>query len=227
MQGLVIFDVDGTLARTSQVDDDCWLQAAKDILGLDDMETDWGAYEHSTDEAIASQLIRDRTDFADNHETIERVRRRHDELTHAAVDADPSLFQATPGAEGVFDRLAEDGWASAIATGGWKGTATLKLVRAGIDIEGVPAAFAQDARPREDLIRLARDRAQATHGVAFERVVYVGDGAWDVRASALLGIGFVGIAEDTRRDWLIEQGAGIVLPDFSDHQAFLAAVMAD
>ena len=149
MQGLVIFDVDGTLARTSQVDDDCWLQAAKDILGLADMETDWGAYEHSTDEAIASQLIRDRTDLADNHETIERVRRRHDELTHAAVDADPSLFQATPGAEGVFDRLAEDGWASAIATGGWKGTATLKLVRAGIDLEGVPAAFAQDARPRE------------------------------------------------------------------------------
>jgi phosphoglycolate phosphatase-like HAD superfamily hydrolase len=50
----------------------------------------------------------------------------------------------------------------------------------------------------------------------FEKVVYVGDGIWDVRAAKPLGIGFLGLATDTKARRLLEEGALCVLPDFSD-----------
>ena len=53
---LVIFDIDGTLCRTSQLDDDCWRLAALEVLGIASMSTDWNEYPHSTDESIASTL---------------------------------------------------------------------------------------------------------------------------------------------------------------------------
>ena len=143
-----------------------------------------------------------------------------------AANRDEHLFQPTPGARAVFSVLSTAGWQSAIATGGWEETARLKLARAGIDINGIPAAFAEDAHPREDLIRLARMRAEAATGEAFDRVIYVGDGPWDVRAAAVMSIGFVGIASGERKAWLEESGARRVLADFSDETAFLAAIAA-
>ena len=62
-EGIVIFDVDGTLSCTSEVDDRCWMDAAAHVIGVRDMSTDWSTYSHSTDEAIATDLIRDRTDL--------------------------------------------------------------------------------------------------------------------------------------------------------------------
>ncbi|MCH2160468.1 MAG: haloacid dehalogenase-like hydrolase [Phycisphaerales bacterium] len=224
MQGLVIFDVDGTLAQTSQVDDECWSQAALDVLGLSEIDTDWGAYDHSTDEAIAAQLIRERTDLPNDPATIRKVRDRHGALMHAAAKSDPTLFHATGGAVRVFDVLAEHGWASAIATGGWRGTATLKLERAGIDVSDIPAAFAEDAHPREELINIAHARAADGLAQQFNRLVYVGDGPWDVRAAASLGIGFVGVATGARKRELEDAGARVVLPDFEDEAAFLSAI---
>ena len=224
MQGLVIFDVDGTLARTSRVDDDCWSRAALEVLGLPEIDTDWGAYDHSTDEAIAAQLIRERTELPRELSTVRAVRARFAELMHAAANRDENLFQPTPGAQTVFSVLADAGWQSAIATGGWEETARLKLARAGIEINGIPAAFAEDAHPREDLIRIAQARAEDAAGQIFNRIVYVGDGPWDVRAAAALTIGFVGIASGERESWLKNTGARLVLPDFEDDTAFLAAI---
>jgi phosphoglycolate phosphatase-like HAD superfamily hydrolase len=51
---------------------------------------------------------------------------------------------------------------------------------------------------------------------AFEKVVYVGDGVWDVRAARALGIGFLGLATGTKAVRLLEEGASCVLPDLSD-----------
>ncbi len=35
---LVIFDIDGTLTQTNHVDTCCYIQAVKDVLGLDEVE---------------------------------------------------------------------------------------------------------------------------------------------------------------------------------------------
>ena len=64
------------------------------------------------------------------------------------------------------------------------------------------------------------------HGIAFDRLVYVGDGIWDVRAARRLGIGFVGIGEGDREIQLREEGAEIVLPDYEDRDAFVQAILS-
>lgn len=227
MHGLVIFDVDGTLALTSRVDDDCWTDAAREVLDVESMSTDWSTYSHSTDEAIASDLIRDRTDLPGTVETVHRVRDAFVVRIRAALERDPSLFRPVPGSPAVFERLAAAGWASAIATGGWRTTACLKMDAAGVPHHGVPAAHADDAHPRESIVSIAAARAATSHDRGFDRLVYVGDGIWDVRAARRLGIGFVGIAEGERADRLRAEGATIVLPDYGDAAAFLDAVVAE
>jgi phosphoglycolate phosphatase-like HAD superfamily hydrolase len=224
MQGLVIFDVDGTLAHTSRVDDDCWVDAARAVLGIDSMSTDWSDYSHSTDEAIATDLIRDRTSLPQTVETVHRIRDAFIDRIRSAIATDADLFRPVPGSTEVFGRLHDAGWATAIATGGWRTTACLKLDAAGVPCSAVPAAHADDAHPRESIVTIAAERAERHHDRTFERLVYVGDGVWDVRAAGRLGIGFVGSAEGDRAERLRAEGATIVLPGFADVEAFLAAV---
>lgn len=224
MPGIVVFDLDGTLARTSEVDDACWLEAASDVLGLDSMETDWSRYPHSTDEAIALELIRTRTDLAPTEENVHRVRDAFAERIEVARRGRPDLFRPVPGAPTIFEAMRSSGWTVAIATGGWRRTARMKLEAAGVPHDDVPAAHADDAHPREKIIETAIARAQASTGRIFDRGAYVGDGRWDVIATDRMGLGFVGIAEGDRADLLRSVGAETVLPDYLDFSAFLDAV---
>lgn len=226
MGNLAIFDVDGTLCRSSDVDDRCWIDAAREILGLPRIETDWGSYEHSTDEAIATQLIRDRTDLRPIRDQVDRVRDAFVLGMREAIGSDHGVSPPVEGAVELFDRLRGNDWSVAIATGGWRTTAELKLRTAGIPIEDVPAAHADDAHPREEIITIARRRAERLKGRTFDRVVYVGDGVWDIRAARRLEIGFLGIAAGDRAQALRTEGAACVLPCFEPFSAVLGALEA-
>ena len=226
MKRLAIFDVDGTLCRSSDVDDRCWVDAAHEALGLRDIDTDWSHYEHSTDEAIATELVRDRTDLRPVEDHVVRVRDAFVRRMREAIDRDAGVSRPVPGAVELFGRLESHGWDVAIATGGWRVTATIKLETAGVPIEGVAAAHADDAHPRETIVATARARARERGGAAFDRVVYVGDGVWDVRASRSLGIGFLGIADGARAEALRREGATSVLPSFEPFSGFLTAIDA-
>lgn len=223
MSGLVIFDVDGTLSRTSDVDDRCWREAARAILGVESMTTDWSCYSHSTDEAIATDLIVERFGGRPGDPEVQtRVHEVRDDFTDRIrneISRSPRCFQPVPGAPGLFERLLDAGWKTAIATGGWRATAELKLGTAGIPFEGVPAAHADDAHPREEIVRTAIRRS----GVTMPGV-YVGDGIWDVRAAARLGVGFVGIGDGAAADRLRTAGARITLSDYARFDEFLAAI---
>ena len=112
---------------------------------------------------------------------------------------------------------AQPRWHVTIATGGWNGSARFKLASAGLSVDGIPWASADDAIDRVDILRKAIQRAGLHYGQdAFEKVVYIGDGVWDVRAAKSLGIGFLGLAAGVKAGRLVGEGASCVLPDFSD-----------
>ena len=54
---LVVFDLDGTLARTSAVDETCFVQAFAEALDIHRLSTNWLDYDHATDSAVARQAI--------------------------------------------------------------------------------------------------------------------------------------------------------------------------
>jgi phosphoglycolate phosphatase-like HAD superfamily hydrolase len=214
---LAIFDIDGTLTRTSEVDDECYIRAVREEWGVSSMSTDWSAYEHSTDNAIAAEIFRRARGREASPAELASLRDRFAQLVASEASCAPERFRPIVGADAIVEELPHFGWAVAIATGGWTPSARTKLATAGIPAEGIPAAFACDARPRQDIIAIAAARAAERCGVrGFRRVVYLGDGVWDARACAAVGIPFVGIAQGARAERLREEGASVVLPDYAD-----------
>ena len=224
---LTVFDIDGTLCQTSGLDDACWRTAAQDVLGIKEMSTDWSHYPHSTDESIAGALIREHHGVEPDRALLDRLRDHFVGLLEKAHAKNSDCIRATPGARRLLSTLDRQSHPVAIATGGWTPSARLKLSHSGIDWEGVPSAFACDAHPREQIISLAIDRAADLHRCTpadFGRIVYVGDGIWDLKATRALGISFVGLARGQRAELLGQAGAMVIHEDFQDLDSLLASL---
>lgn len=234
---LAIFDLDGTLARTSAVDDECWVRAVRLAWGIDGIDTDWSSYRHSTDEGIAAEVMETHLGRAATRADLDELRDCFAQLIEREARERPERFEAVPGAPTIMSSLRAHGWVPALATGGWRRTALVKLATAGVPLLGVPAAFADDAWPREELIRIAAARAGAGGGggtghgggtddgaAPIDRIVYVGDGVWDVTAARARGYGFVGVATGDRGAALRRAGATTVLEDLADVDRVVDAI---
>jgi phosphoglycolate phosphatase-like HAD superfamily hydrolase len=221
---LAIFDIDGTLTATNEVDDECYLRAIAEMLDLAARSLDWADAPHVTDGAITRWLwTRHRGRMPEAHEVAE-LRDRFLVMLERELAREPGQFTAIEGAGAIFDVLRGAGWQVAVATGGWRACATLKLRAAGLAAADVPMACADDADSREELVRLAWERAATAAGAPFRRVVSIGDAPWDVRTARALGLPFVGIGTGVRAERLRRAGAVTILPHLGDRAAVLAAL---
>jgi len=118
---LVVFDLDGTLARTSAVDAECYARALVDTLGIQGVETDWNRYEHVTDEGILAQLFMEHFGRVPVARERERILDRFVDLLADRWAANPTEFAEVPGAGSMVAHLLDEGgWTVALATGGWR-----------------------------------------------------------------------------------------------------------
>lgn len=216
---LAIFDIDGTLTGTDHVDDICFVQALADAHAITEVSTDWAGYPHTTDSAIASHIFRERFNRAPEEAELLKFQSCFVQLLEEQLGKDPSLFAEIAGASVMLRRLnQEPGWRVAIASGGWRVSAALKLKVAGIEVNDFPAAFADDGLSREEILRSAVSKAQALYRLDdFARIVSVGDGLWDVRTARKLKFPFVGVAGGDGEEKLRRAGATHVLKDFADY----------
>lgn len=231
---LVVFDIDGTLTRSTGVDDECFVRALRDEVGLSGFDCDWANYPHATDSGLTQEIVRRQAGREATAGEQARVQRRMVELLRRVADREPERFAMVAGATALMRRLSEKrGWAVSIATGAWKASAMIKLRTAGVDAGGYAAAFADDAISRQDITLTSVGRAlgvPASRGVlrtARERwgaVVYVGDGVWDARTSRELGIGFVGVRVEGDFERLRAEGATRLLRDYEDLDAAVAMI---
>lgn len=227
---LALFDLDGTLLQTAEVDEQCFAQAVADVFGIHGISTDWGAYSDSTDAGILDDLLRQHRGRAMTDDDKLAHQGRFVELLDEQARIAPERFAPTPGAAELLGHLRSRGWTCALATGGWRPSARLKLRAARLDVSSLAAAFADDQRSREGIIRTAMRRAVAAAPGSIDggrqlplgRAVYVGDGVWDAAAAARLGLGFLGVGKGGRADALRRAGAARVLADFSEPREVLA-----
>lgn len=94
---LVMFDIDGTLTQTDDVDAACFAQAIRDVLNLPHIDCDWSRYQYVTDSGIATEIIRThfrREPFAGE---IEAIRDHFARLLRDASHADPTAFRPIRG----------------------------------------------------------------------------------------------------------------------------------
>ena len=222
---LLMIDVDGTLTESFDLDSATYLNALHEVFGFRDVSDDWATYQHVTDTGIFAEVCRTRLNRPPTSEETDMMQTRFATLLAARIK-EAGGIRPVAGAMELLARLSglPDDYAVAYASGGWGTTARLKLRSAGLPVDGLPGAFADDDASREGICRKAHRRAQEQYGRALPTTVYVGDGVWDVRTSRRLGYGFVGIGCEAGAARLRSEGATEVLPDFRDANAFLTAV---
>lgn len=219
---LVMFDVDGTLVKGNGIDDVCFSEAIKDVLGVGQIDTDWSHYSNVTDSGITSEIIEKHLSRRAKQSDINSVRQSYLKRLQHEIGNDAQSFQATPGASEVLtDLFSMDGVCVTIATGGWRDSALLKLETAGISLEKIPIASSDDAHERESIMKRAYERARAyANCKEFQPVVYVGDHPWDYVNSKKLDYDFVGIGSGNQALELRQAGVIHILPDLVNKDYF-------
>jgi phosphoglycolate phosphatase-like HAD superfamily hydrolase len=215
-----MFDIDGTLTLSTDMDDRCYVQTMLEHLGVV-IDNDWSSYRHVTDSGIAAELL-------DRHQRpraeMAAMRNRFVSLVKQSLAADSNCCRQVGGANSLIDHLkTSNEFAPSIATGGWAASARAKLRHADIDVDGLAFASGDDAESRTAVMVLCRDRAEilSNNVDRFVTVTYVGDGVWDAKAATKLGWRFIGIGSGRQAERLRSAGARYVIEDFSDVNAIL------
>ncbi len=223
---LAIFDLDGTLTRTTHVDEVCFLRALHEEFRIAIVDNDWSTYTHSTDSGITAEIFQRHCGRAPTLDEVGRYQRQFIALLAESFRNAPDSCVEIPGANAALQRLrAHPSWRIALATGSWQASATLKMHTAGLALGDVPAAFADDSPDRGDIIALARKRALAQYREArFSRTVYIGDAPWDVRTARRLGLPFLGVGGGRTALRLRQEGADGMIQDFSDFDRVMEAL---
>jgi phosphoglycolate phosphatase-like HAD superfamily hydrolase len=216
MTHLVMFDIDGTLVDSARVDSQLYARAVRETLGGDVyIDETWRPYAHVTDSGILDEILVQHG-FPEPLDVLRvEVKRRFVELVRAHLDASKEAVREVRGATALLQALrARPDVRLAIATGGWAETALMKLTAIGVSVDEIGFASSSDAHARTKIMELAAERA--LRGVVPTTRTYLGDGAWDRRASAELGYRFIAIGRALEHEPRFD--------DYGDRDAVLACL---
>ncbi|MCP5144767.1 MAG: HAD family hydrolase [Gammaproteobacteria bacterium] len=186
----VIFDIDGTLLHSNELDNQTYIAAIREVLGPVKLRESWTHYTNISGSGTLLEIL------ADNgiHETEPALRAVEDAFVAriaSHIDSNGPI-PALPGAQQFVTRLAQSSeHRIAYATAGWFGAARLKLLASEFPLDAVPLASCNHHIAKAGIMRHALSQL----ATGFESVTYYGDGAWDKAAAASLGWAFVAVGE--------------------------------
>ena len=216
---LAIFDIDGTLTNTNSVDNDCFVKALAEAHAITNIDTDWATYPHTTDSGITLHIFREKFGRSPEETELGKFKRCFVNMLSEQYRSNSTSFAEIGGACIALNRLKrESDWVVAIATGCWRESALLKLKAAKLDIDGIPAAYAEDGLSREEILKAAVSQSMEKYRLSsFEKIVSIGDGLWDVRTARRLSFSFLGVGCVESAAMLYQAGARHVIEDFADY----------
>ena len=180
----VMFDIDGTLVESYELDSLCFIEAVKEVTGLH-INSDWSIYKHVTDSGILSEILSS-GEFPNKEEIEYKVKKCFLKKLEASLARQP--VNQVSGAAAFLEQLKSmNNVVISLATGGWYESAGLKLSSAGIDFSSIPLASSNDHYSRVEIMKLAAERAANNQYPC----TYFGDGVWDKEACGHLGYSFV------------------------------------
>jgi len=188
MTEAVVFDIDGTLLQSDEVDGDLFVAAVTKVLDVADVRKDWTTYRNVTDSGILREIMED-LGISARASLFDAVKDEFIAMLAAHIRTH-GAFREIPGAVEFVSRLRRsDSYYVAYATGAWRESATLKLRSAGFPVDDVCIATSSDFDDRVSIMRAALSGAPPGIG----KVTYFGDGVWDRAAANQLGWKFVAV----------------------------------
>lgn len=204
---LAIFDIDGTVCDTQDVEGRCYAQALEEVCGFSIDTIEWSSFEEPTSSGIVRAIL------GDDPNRIAKeceVRDRFVGLLQEEQPKYPDDFSPINGAiDFVVNLSACDGVSVAFATGGFDTEVAFKLKCCGLDLSDFPHATSSDTPGRREIIPLAAKRS----GFDLRTAVYFGDAPWDVKVANLLSLPMIGIGR--RIDMLQQLGVRHAFRDFT------------
>ncbi len=215
MKPLIVFDIDGTITNTTQVDDFCFIQTYKDLYRINLEQADWNEFKHFTDLGISNQIFQDNFKRLPEGREIDSIKYHFLKLLKIQFNKDPGKFSEVTKAVSFINDLCRRNYPIAIATGGWQETAIYKLEKVGIELNGIPFANSNHHYSRQKITEIAIHSAKEKYATDFGQIIYFGDGKWDLLTCQEMGIKFVGV-DFQQNGELKELRAGIVIKDFEN-----------
>lgn len=192
---LIIFDIDGTLTQTTEVDANSFIKAVKTVLQIEEINSNWAEYQYSTDSGVLNEIYEFLFKRKPSEQEVQTIQNCFVEYLKQAWLQNHSFFAPIPGAQEIFAKINNlTHWRIGIATGTWKQSALFKLNSATIPHEQLSKSYADDHVERTEIIKKTVQQALVMHQVhQYERLIYVGDKDWDYRAAKALNMEFIGV----------------------------------
>lgn len=229
---LVLWDIDRTLLYVGEVDRTVYREVFEEVVGRPAVRFPARGTGVTMPRAVRGLLL----DNGVSEAEVQRLLPRMLELVPerlAAHEADILRDGVLlPGAMVAAAAVADDDrLVPTVVTGNLEANARLKLRAFGLDayIDPDLGGYASDDEHRPALVAVAQKRAAARHGGRFTRdnTVIVGDSLEDVRTGVEGGARVVGVAAGrTSASALREAGADIVLPDLTDVNRLMKAIVS-
>lgn len=221
---LLLFDIDGTLLLSGGAGVRAMARTFEQLFGVRD------AFASSdiagrTDTFILSHALR-RAGLPDTADTHQQFRDAYITLLDDEIKRPTQSRRGLmPGVQSLLDAVRQrDGFYLALLTGNFERAAYVKLGHFGIGAFFPWGAFGEESAHRDDLARIAIQRAQSRSipTTALGRVVVIGDTPHDVACARAIGARALAVATGGYSvQQLSESGADVVLPDLSDTDAVL------
>jgi phosphoglycolate phosphatase-like HAD superfamily hydrolase len=217
----VIFDIDGTLANTKTVDDQCFIKSFMDTFEIDITNEKWEELQNVTDWGMTEEILIREVKRNPTNDDYRRMKTNM--LSNLANEKirDQSQFNEVLGARNFFYELKEKKeFELGIATGAWEQSAKFKLDSIGIELNSICFSNSDHHKRREDITRDVINQLKNRTNTSPDQIIYFGDGAWDYKTCKNLGIDFIGIDIKGSGD-LGRIGAKTVFRDFSDNVSIM------
>ncbi|HEX4045030.1 MAG TPA: HAD hydrolase-like protein [Gammaproteobacteria bacterium] len=102
---LIIFDIDGTLTQTNEMDSTCFAQAIEDALQIKGLNTDWASYRYSTDSGLLKEIYESFFKREPTKQEVISIQERFVTYLNNAWTVNRALITPIPGADTLFQKI--------------------------------------------------------------------------------------------------------------------------
>lgn len=227
---LVLWDIDHTLIETRGVGGEIYAEAFQAVTGhpLNHMP----ALSGRTEPVIFREALQT-NGVTDTGNLYERFAAEQACGYASCADELRRRGRALPGAEHALRALAKHGDViQSVLTGNTRPAAEIKLQAFGLDryLDFDSGAYGTDDETRANLVKIARQHAEAAHGGRFDAAstILIGDPPNDVTAAREGGARIIAIASGTNSAAeLADAGADKVFEDLTQIDELLSAIYGD